>query len=145
MGGDLEHRESSEEATMSDGNPFRCFQGRFLRDVILIALAILALTFLGRRFSPGTAPRLAIAVVQAFLMAWFVVMTMLTIRKLDELMLKIHLEAIAISFTVTGALIAGWGMLEPAGAPRIDWSVCAWPLMAVLWTVAVMIRRRQYR
>ena len=70
---------------------------------------------------------------------------MLTIRRLDELMLKIHLEAIAISFTVTGALNAGWGMLEPAGAPRIDWSVFAWPLMAVLWTVAVMIRRRQYR
>jgi len=130
---------------MSEGNPFRCFQGRFLRDVILIALAILALTFLGRRFSPGTAPRLAIAVVQALLMAWFVVMTVLTIRRLDELMLKLHLEAIAISFTVTAALIAGWGMLELAGAPRIDWSLCAWPLMALLWSVAVAIRNRQYR
>src|SRR5436190_19183089 len=109
MGGDLEHRASTGEATMSDGNPFRCFQGRFLRDVILIALAILALTLLGRRFNPGTAPRLAIAVVQALLMVWFVVMTVLTIRRLDELMLKLHLEAIAISFTVTGAVIAGWG------------------------------------
>ena len=130
---------------MSDVQPFRCFRGAFLRNVILIALAILALTFLGRRFSPGTAPRLAIAVVQALLMAWFVVMTVLTIRRLDELMLKLHLEAIAISFTVTGALIAGWGMLEVAGAPRIDWSLCAWPLMALLWSIAVAIRSRQYR
>jgi hypothetical protein len=130
---------------MSNANPFRCFQGRFLRDVLLIALAILALAFLGRRFSPGTAPRFAIATLEALLMVWFVVMTVLTIRRLDELMLKLHLEAIAISFTVTGALIAGWGMLEHAGAPRIDWSVCAWPLMALLWSVAVAIRSRQYR
>ena len=142
---DPDEAASTGGVTMSDGNPFRCFQGRFLRNAILIALAILALTFLGRRFNPGTAARLGIATLQALLMVWFVVMTVLTIRRLDELMLKLHLEAIAISFTVTGALMAGWGMLERAGAPRIEWSVCAWPLMALLWSVAAAIRSRQYR
>ena len=138
-----------EGATMSDEtnnrNPFRCFRGAFLRNAFLIALAIVVLALLGRRFDSGSTARLAIAAVQALLMAGFVVACVLSIRRLDELLLKLHLEGIAISFTVTGSLIAGWGMLEHAGAPRIEWGVWAWPLMAVLWGIAVIVRSRQYR
>ena len=126
-------------------NPFRCFQGTFLRITILFVLAILVLTYFGKLFSPGTPARLAIASVAALLTAAFVVVCVLSIRKLDELLLKVHLEAIAISFTASGALMAGWGMLEHAGAPRMEWGLWAWPLMSVLWAVAVAIRSRRYQ
>jgi hypothetical protein len=130
---------------MSERNPFRCFQGVYLRNAFLMGVAIVALGFLGRRFSVGSPARLAIATLEALVLGWFVVTTVLAVRQLDELLLKVHLEGIAISFTVSGALIAGWGMLENAGAPRIEWSTWAWPLMAMLWAIATAIRSRQYR
>ncbi len=130
---------------MPTANPFRCFQWAFLRDLFLMALAILALAWLGRRFPVGSATRLAIATVKALVLAAIVVRTVLSIRRLDELLLKVHLEGIAISFTIFAALISGWAMLEKAGAPSIEWGVWAWPLMALLWSVAVVIRSRQYR
>ena len=130
---------------MPTANPFRCFQGAFLRDLLLMALALLALVWIGRRFPVGSAPRLAIAIVQALLMGWIIVRTVLTIRRLDELLRQIHLESIAISFTIFAVLISGWAMLEKAGAPSIEWGVWAWPVMALLWCVAVVIRGRQYR
>ena len=126
-------------------NPFRCFQGAFLRDLLLMALAILALAYVGRRFPVGSATRLATATVQALLIGAIVVRTVLSIRRLDELLLKVHLESIAISFTIFAAFISGWAMLEKAGAPVIEWGVVAWPLMALLWSVAVVIRSRKYR
>jgi len=129
----------------ASANPFRCFQGAFLRDAFLMGLAIVALAWLGRRFAVGSAVRLTLAAVQALLLGAIVVRTVLSIRRLDELLLKVHLEAIAISFTIFASLISGWAMLEKAGAPSIEWGVWAWPLMALLWCVAVVIRGRQYR
>jgi hypothetical protein len=130
---------------MATANPFRCFQGAFLRELFVMGLAIVALGFLGRRFPVGSGVRLTIATAQALLLGGIVVRTVLSIRRLDELLLKVHLEGIAISFTIFASLISGWAMLEKAGAPSIEWGVWAWPLMALLWCVAVVIRGRQYR
>jgi hypothetical protein len=129
----------------ASANPFRCFQGAFLRDAFLIGLAIVALGYFGRRFPVGTGVRLTVATIQALLLGAIVVRTVLSIRRLDELLLKVHLESIAISFTIFASLISGWAMLEKAGAPSIEWGVWAWPIMALLWCVAVVIRGRQYR
>jgi hypothetical protein len=126
-------------------NPFRCFNGPFLLGAILVAIAIVVLARFGRGFDRGSAPRLAIASVQALLIGGIAVASVLSIRRLDELLFKVHLEAIAVSFTLTGALIAGWGMLEKAGAPSVEWGVWTWPLMTLLWGVAAAIRSRQYR
>ena len=126
-------------------NPFRCFQGAFLRDLLLMALAIIALAYVGRRLPVGRGTRIAVATVQALLIGAIVVRTVMSIRRLDELLLKLHLEGIAISFTIFASLISGWAMLEKAGAPSIEWGVWAWPLMALFWSAAVVIRSRQYR
>ena len=126
-------------------NPFRCFDGVFLRNSILIALAILALSFVERGFARGSSARIAVGIAQALLMATFVVASMLTLRKLDEFLLRVHLEAIAIAFTASGALFAAYGMVELAGAPSIEWAVWAWPVMALFWGIAVILRNRHYR
>ena len=133
----------SDEA--NDRNPFRCFRGPFLGGAILVALAIIILASFGRHLDPGSPARLGIAAAQGLLIAGLAVACVLSIRRLDELMLKLHLEAIAISFTLTGALIAGWGMLEQGGAPKIEWGLWAWPFMVATWGIAVAIRSRRYR
>lgn len=126
-------------------NPFRCFDARFVIGSLAVAVAVVALSFVGRRFDVGTPTRLAIAGVQGLLMAGLAVASVLSIRRLDEFLRKVHLEAIAISFALGTAFIAGWGMLEKAGAPRIEWGLWAWPVMVWLWGIAVVIRSRQYR
>jgi hypothetical protein len=126
-------------------NPFRCFDGPFLLGTIVVAIAIVVLGILGRRFDPGTPPRLAIAGVQALLIAGLAIACVLTIRRLDELLLKVHLEGIAISFALSSAFIAGWGMLEKGGAPHIEWGLWAWPVMVGLWGIAAAIRSRRYQ
>ena len=42
---------------MSNANPFRCFQWTFLRDVFLMALAVLGLAYFGRRYGIGVMVR----------------------------------------------------------------------------------------
>jgi hypothetical protein len=133
----------SDETT--NRNPFRCFNGAFLGGALLIGVAIVVLARFGRGFELGSPARLTIASVQALLLAGIAAWSVISIRRLDELLFKLHLEAIAISFTITGALIAGWGMLEKAGAPRVEWGLWTWPLMTMLWGVAAAIRSRQYR
>jgi hypothetical protein len=126
-------------------NPFRCFNAAYLRNTAALAVAVVLLAYVGRQFVRGSAPRLVIGAAQALLVAWLVVYSVGRVRTLDEFLQRLHLEAIAIAFTVTGALIAAHGVLERAGAPAIAWGLWAWPLMAVLWAVAAAIRGRHYR
>jgi putative transcriptional regulator len=50
-------------------------------------------------------------------------------RTLDEFLQRVHLEAIAISFAVTGAVGDGIGDAREVGRAAIEWSVWAWPLI----------------
>jgi hypothetical protein len=126
-------------------NPFRCFNVPFILGTIAVAAVVVVLGIFGRRFDVGTPVRLTIAGVQAVLIAGVAIACVLTIRRLDELLLRVHLEAIATSFALSGAFITGWGLLEKGGAPRIEWSLWAWPIMVVLWAVAAAIRSRRYQ
>lgn len=126
-------------------NPFSCFKGPFLIGALLVAVAVVALAFFGRRFAPGTPARLAIGAVEALLVGGIAIASVLSIRRLDELLLRVHLEGIAIAFALSSAFIAGWGLLEKAGAPRIEWGLWMWPMMTLLWGLAAIIRSRQYR
>lgn len=129
----------------NDRNPFRCFDARFVIGSLVVAAAVVVLSFFGRRFDPGTPTRLAIAGAQGLLIAGLAVASVLSIRRLDEFLRQVHLEAIAISFALGTGFIAGWGMLEKAGAPRIEWGLWAWPIMVMLWAIAAVFRSRQYR
>ena len=131
--------------TIPARNPFRCFDAGYLRNTAALALVVVLLAYVGHGFVRGSAPRLVIGVAQALLMAWLVVYSVGRIRTLDEFLQRLHLEAIAIAFTITGALIAAYGVLEHAGAPAIEWGLWAWPLMALLWAGAAAIRGRHYR
>jgi hypothetical protein len=126
-------------------NPFRCFDLPFLLGSVAAASLLVALSFLGRRYELGSPARLAVAGAQALLIGGMAIGSVLTIRRLDELLLKVHLEAIAISFALSSAFIAGWGMLEKGGAPRIEWGLWAWPTMIGLWAVAAVARSMRYR
>lgn len=89
--------------------------------------------------------RALLAVVQ---IAPFVVLLLVlrqSLQRLDELQLRMHLEAVALAFAGTGLLAVGYGFLQQdADAPGANWGFL-WPVMTGLWLVAFGLTSRRYR
>jgi hypothetical protein len=118
-------------------NPFRCFDRRFLVQAIPAFILLLGLALAGRAFA-----RFLLSVVTGYV----IVISVATIRRLDEMQQRLHLEAIAISFTITAVLATASEYLTKAGArlPTLElgwW----WPFMAFTWVGAVWVLSRRYR
>ena len=73
-------------------------------------------------------------IVRAFVRAY---------RREDELLQKRTLEALSFAFIGTVLVTLGYGSLQRAGAPDVDWNFVV-PLMWVLWTVSDQIVKRRY-
>jgi hypothetical protein len=127
-------------------NPFRCFDRRFLVQAIPALILLFGLALAGRTFARGTPARIAIAALLSVVTGYVIVISVATIRRLDEMQQRLHLEAIAISFTVTAVLATASEYMTKAGArlPTLDlgwW----WPFMAFTWVGAVWVLSRRYR
>ena len=68
-----------------------------------------------------------------------------SLRGVDEMWQRIHLEALAFAFAGTGILASAYGFLENAGLPRLDWGAIIWPAMAGLWALGIALACRRYR
>lgn len=66
------------------------------------------------------------------------------LRRMDELQLRINLEALSVAFAGTALLTFAYGFLEGVGFPRLSLFV-VWPLMAALWMVGGLLCGRRYR
>ena len=123
---------------------FKCYEPRFLAWALVAALVTVVAAFVAKRFEPGSAPRLALAALEAVAMGAVVLGLVVRMRHLDELQRRIQFESLAVAFGVTGASIQGWGFFEKAGLPRFDWGLWGWPCMAVVWAVAFVFVKRRY-
>ena len=119
------------------------------RFVLLAALAaalvILAASVASKQFERGSAPRIALALLQGIASAGAVILPVRSIRALDEMQQRIHLEALAFAFAGTGVVATTYGFLVSAGLPDYEFGTFVWPLMVLLWVVGVLIARRRYR
>ncbi|HYM81359.1 MAG TPA: hypothetical protein VEY91_08095 [Candidatus Limnocylindria bacterium] len=129
----------------NDQSPFRCFDRRYLQWVVGGAVLVIALALVGKGLERGSPLRLIVGAAQAGLVAWLVVYTVAAIRKLDELKQRIHLEAIAAAFAISGAAFSAYEMLENAGLPAVDWGEWGWPVMVLLWGIGISVASRRYR
>ena len=125
--------------------PWACFDRRYLAIALAVGLAIVAGAVLMKRSAPGSAARLGLGMLEAALIAGLVIYTVAAVRRLDELGQRIQLQAIAIAFAASAALISACGMLAHAGLPAVDLGLWAWPVMALLWAVAAFVVERRYR
>ena len=66
------------------------------------------------------------------------------LREADELQRKIELEALALGFGGTFFALGGYRILERVGAPAVDLGDFGL-VMAVLYTIGVLLGRRRYR
>jgi len=111
---------------------------------IAAAAVILGAALTAKQFERGSAPRLALAVLQGLASASAVILPIRSIRALDELQQRIQLEALAFAFAGTGILTTMYGFLTNAGLPAIDWGTYVWPLMVLLWAIGVAIGKARY-
>lgn len=119
---------------------------RFVIGAALAAAAvILGAALAAKQFERGSAARIALAVVQGLASASAVILPVRSIRGLDEMQQRIHLEALAFAFAGTGVLTTMFGFLANAGLPAIDWGTYVWPLMVLLWAIGVLVAHRRYR
>jgi hypothetical protein len=125
--------------------PWSSYDVRFLAFAVVVAVVTIAAAWIGRGFPRGSGQRIAFALVQAGAIAALIVAMMRSLRRLDELQQRIHLEALAFSFAGTGVLVTGYGFLVNAGLPDLDWGGIVWPLMVALWVIGIAVARRRYR
>jgi hypothetical protein len=79
--------------------------------------------------------------IPAAAMAWVILREL---RRMDELQLRIQLEALGFSFAGTAILTLSYGFLEGLGYPRLS-MFTVWPILATLWVVGLVLARRRYR
>jgi len=130
---------------MSPVRPFRCFNPRVLVVALISAAATLLLAWWGKRLESGSTLRVLAALGQAAAYAWLLVELAASIRRLDELEQRIHVEAAAFGALALVGLITGWGFLEHAGLPRADWGMCALIVLTLVWGLGVAVITRRYR
>jgi len=110
-----------------------------------LALVMIADAYISRGFERGSAVRIALAAINGGASSLVIVISLLSIRSLDEMQQRVQLEALAIAFAGTGVLSSTYGFLEGAGLPRIEWGVWIWPGMVALWVVGMLVARSRYR
>jgi len=64
--------------------------------------------------------------------------------QLDELQRRIQFEALAFAFGGTALVTFGYGFVENVGFPHLSW-FWVWPLMALLWSLGLVLANRRYR
>ena len=130
---------------MANSKDKLCWDSRFIYTALTAALIVVVAALASTQFPRRSATRIALALVEGAATAWVVLMPWRQMRRLDELQRRIQLEALAAAFFVTGIAGAGYGFLEGAGLPHIDWGAWLWPFMAFVWGGATIIGMRRYR
>jgi len=123
----------------------KCYDARFLAWTWVGVAVLLAASFAGLAFGRGTVARFVCAALQAGTMGVLIVSAVLRTRHLDEMQRRIQLESIAVAFAAGAAAISGWGVVEHAGAPHVDWGLWIWPFFVGAWLAAFVATRRRYQ
>lgn len=112
--------------------------------MVLYATLLVGAAMVERAVQPEGALKLAVnlaPMIGALAAAWAI---MRGLWRMDELQRRIQLDAIALSFVGTALITFGWGFAEGAGLPRLR-AFSVWPIMGVLWGLAIPIMQRRYR
>ena len=80
-------------------------------------------------------------ILPCLLLAWIIVRRF---RRLDEMQLRMQMEAMAFAFAGTGLISFSYGFLENVGYPQLS-MFAVWPLMCVLWGLGSLIVHLRYR
>ncbi len=93
----------------------------------------------------GQNVRIAIALLPVPANLVLVALIVRTIRRLDDFLRQVHLEAVAIGFLLTGLAVFVYGYLQQAQAVRPLNVAIVWIFMALFYGLGYLIAARHYR
>lgn len=110
--------------------------------VVYVLLLAAMVVLLGR--APEVPWRVALVLVPVAPLLFVLRAFVRFLGQVDELQRRIQIDALAAAFGATALLTFSYGFLELAGLPRLSWFF-VWPLMALLWAVALAVQTRRYQ
>jgi hypothetical protein len=115
----------------------------YLREMLLGLGLYMVLLVLALRYGPGIGDGTVRTVVLASPMLGFAVAVWAIVRQLrrmDQYIRTLVLEALAISAAVTAGWTFSYGFLENAGFPKLS-MFTVWPVMGATWGAVVCYRK----
>lgn len=97
--------------------------------------------------NPNLGPngRIAIALLPIPANLVLIALIVRAIRRLDDFLRQVHLEAVAIAFLLTGLAVFVYGYLERAHAVRALNVAVVWVFMAIFYGIGYLVAARHYR
>lgn len=94
-----------------------------------------------------TAVRVVVALLPIPIFAWFLVAFIGTIRRMDELERRIHLEALAIAFPLGILLLQTLALMQRAVTLKFeDWSYAhVWIYLPIFYFISLGLVRKRYQ
>ena len=83
----------------------------------------------------------ALPLVPAGVVIW---LTVRSLSRLDEVQKRIQMQALGFSMAATALVTFGYGFLESAGLPHLNWTFVL-PLMTLLWGLGLGVISLRYR
>jgi uncharacterized membrane protein len=93
----------------------------------------------------GQNARIAVALLPIPANLLLIALVVRAIRKLDDFLRQVHLEAVAIAFLLTGLAVFVYGYLEMASAVGRLNVATVWVFMAIFYGIGYLIAVRHYR
>ena len=121
-----------------------------MRHSLIVSSAVFTLSYLAARglleLNLGREMRIAIALLPVIPFAIWILQIARACRELDELELRIHLEALAIAFPIAMVIFMTLGLVELAiGLNPADWSYKhTWIFLPVLYFLGLSLARKRY-
>jgi hypothetical protein len=126
--------------TPRDARNMRTFNGWLIAGALTFATATI---LLAKKFIAPAPLGWVLAAATVALLVLAVRAYMIFLRDADELLRKIQLEALALSFGTAAVFMLGWRLCERLGAPKLDVDD-PFLLMALVWAVAQWSGFRRY-
>ena len=93
--------------------------------------------------NPGADWRYAVAVLPMIPLVFVLLVWLRLFRRLDELEQRVALESLAFAFGATVLITFGYGFLQTAGLPNINW-LFVWAVMGSCWILGGRLARRRW-
>ena len=112
---------------------------------LLVAATDIVTSLLLARMELGQTARVAIALLPIPANVWLIVITLGSLRRLDEFLKRIQFEAVAVAFLTTGMAALTYGQLQTAEVVGPLNGGTIWAFMLVSYVLGYAVAARHYR
>jgi len=120
------------------------FMISFISQMVAYAIVLIASEWLIKQVQIANPVRYAIAVIPVIPLLFALAAFLKMLQRMDEMQLRIHVEAFGISLAITGFATFTLGLLENVGipSPGIIW---VFPMMIIVWGIAAFFVSLRYQ